>query len=119
MKRILIVEDNDLNLKLFREMLTYGGYEVIEASNGNEGVEKAVRERPDLILMDIQMPGVNGITAIKKMKEMPELKDMPIIAITAYAMSGDRDQFLSRGFTDYIPKPVKISDLLEKVKKYV
>jgi two-component system cell cycle response regulator DivK len=118
-KKILIVEDNELHMKLCREILHLGGYEVIESYNGIECIEKAVREMPGLILMDIQMPGVDGITAMRRIKEVPAIKDIPVIAITSYAMVGDRERFLAEGFSDYIQKPINVLGLLEAVKKHL
>jgi len=119
MKRILVVEDYEINMKLFGEILRYAGYEMIEARNGNEAIEKAIKERPDLICMDIQLPGMDGVTAMKKIKEYPELKDIPVIAVTSYAMPGDRERLLSGGFADYISKPIRVSEVLETIKKYL
>ncbi len=119
MKRILVVEDNEINMKLCREIIRYGGYEMIEARDGNEAIEKAMKEMPNLICMDIQLPGMDGVTAMKKMKEYPELKDIPVIALTSYAMPGDKERFLSEGFDDYISKPMKVQEVLETIKKYL
>jgi two-component system cell cycle response regulator DivK len=119
MKKVLIVEDNEANLKLVREVLIYIGYKSIEAKNGYEGIELAEKEKPDLILMDIQMPKMNGVEAIKKIRKITELKNIPILALTAFAMKGDRERFLSEGFNDYIQKPFRIDELIEKIQKYL
>ncbi len=113
MKRVLIVEDDGVNMTLFRDVLHYGGYEVIEACNGLEAVEAAKRERPDLILMDIMIPEMDGVTAMKRIRELPELKDTPIIALTALVTDGEE------GFDGVIPKPVELTVLLETVGRHL
>jgi two-component system cell cycle response regulator DivK len=115
--KILIVEDNERNLKLFRSLLNSQGYETIEAWDGEEGVKLAKDQKPDLILMDIQMPVMDGITAIKILKEDPDTKGIPVIALTSYAMKGDRERFLSEGFVEYIAKPIKVDEFLEVVRR--
>lgn len=117
--KILIVEDNEKNLKLFRSLLNSQGYETVEARDGEEGVRLAKDQKPDLILMDIQMPVVDGITATRILKENPETKDIPVMALTSYAMKGDRDRFLSEGFVEYIAKPIKVDEFLEVVRRYL
>ncbi|MBM4140070.1 MAG: response regulator [Nitrospira sp.] len=117
--KILIVEDNEKNLKLFRSLLNSQGYETIEARDGEEGVRLAKYQKPDLILMDIQMPVMDGGTATRILKENPETKNIPVIALTSYAMKGDRERFLSEGFVKYIAKPIKLDEFLEVVRKYL
>jgi two-component system cell cycle response regulator DivK len=119
MKRILIVEDNEKNLKLFRSLLNSQGYETIEAREGEEGVRLAKYQNPDLIFMDIQMPVMDGVTATRILKESPETKDIPVIALTSYAMKGDRERFLSEGFVEYIAKPIKVDEFLEVVRRFL
>ena len=119
MKKILIVEDDEFNLKLFSEIVSSSGYQAIEARSGIEAIEKAKSEEPDLILMDIQLPGMDGVTALKKIKEFSRQKEIPVIALTGYAMSGDNERFLSQGFAGYVAKPINISEFLETIKKYV
>lgn len=119
MKKVLVVEDNEINRKLIREMLTHGGYEVDEAASGREGIELARSWAPDLILMDIQLPGMDGISTMKRIREMPEYCNTPILALTSYAMAGDHERFVSEGFTGYIPKPVRVTDLLETLGRYL
>lgn len=118
MKKILIVEDNEWNLKLFRDIVQFAGYRVIEARSGLEAIEKAQSEAPDLILMDIQLPGMDGVAAMKKIKELPWPKNMPVIALTGYAMDGDGDKFLAEGFAAYVSKPINITALLETIRKF-
>ena len=115
MGNILVTDDSLLNRKLVRDILKSAGHEVTEASDGLEGINKAKEELPDLILMDIHMPNMDGIAAMKKIREIPGLKETPVIAITAYAMKGDRKKIIDEGFDDYIPKPVSINDLIDKV----
>ena len=116
-KHILIVEDDKKNMKLLRDILNASGYGTIEASDGKKAVELAGQERPDLIMMDVQMPIMNGIEATKIIKADPGTRHIPIVALTGFAMSGDRKRFIQAGCDDYISKPYIISQLLEKVKK--
>ncbi len=117
MVKILIVEDNQKNLKLFSILLKSQGFEVITAENGKIGVEKAISDLPDLILMDIQMPIMDGIIALKELKKNPDVMDIPVIALTSYAMKGDREKFLDEGFTSYISKPVRKNSFFRTVKE--
>ena len=103
---ILIVDDHAMNRKLFRVLLEKSGYEVVEAEDGKEGFDLAKKVIPSLILMDIQMPGMDGITALKAIREMDATREIPVIALTSYAMQGDRERFLAEGFVDYISKPI-------------
>ena len=119
MKKILVVDDNIFNIKLVQAAMMPSNREVLIAHDGAEGIEKAKLEMPDLILMDIQMPKVNGIDAMKEIKKTGGLEDVPIIAYTAYAMTGDREKLLQDGFDDYLEKPVAISNLVEIVNKHL
>ena len=119
MKRILVVDDNIFNIKLVQAAMIPSNREVLIAYDGAEGIEKAKLEMPDLILMDIQMPKVNGIDAMKEIKKTGGLEDVPIIAYTAYAMTGDREKLLQDGFDDYLEKPVAISNLVEIINKHL
>ena len=105
-KRILIVEDDSKNLKLVRDLLQVSGYVTLEATNGKLGVEVAKEQKPDLILMDIQMPVMDGLQAARLLKADEETKKIPIIALTAYAMKGDEEKMLQAGCDGYIPKPI-------------
>ena len=116
-RKVLIVEDNERNLKLFRLIIGFLGYEVFSAKNGEEGVRMAKEMEPDLILMDIQMPVMDGITAMDNIRADEKIKDIPVIALTSYAMRGDRERFLQHGFTDYIAKPVGKDSLIGAVRK--
>ncbi|MBU4449580.1 MAG: response regulator [Proteobacteria bacterium] len=116
-KKILIVEDIPMNRRLIRDILTYQGYEVIEAENGKEAVRIAREQKPDLIIMDLQMPVMSGYDAIKILKSDPVTKDIKIIAVTSFAMSGDREKVLAAGFDNYISKPINTRELPEMVKR--
>ena len=118
MFNILVVEDHPNNMELIVEILNNNGFIIDMAENGKEAVEKAERKIYDLILMDIELPEMNGIVATKLIKSKPEYKDKPVIALTAYAMKGDKEKFLSEGFDDYISKPIDISEFIKKVEKY-
>jgi len=118
-KKILIIEDNEQNLTLMKDILTYHRYEVIEADNGKEGVKIARELRPDLILMDIQMPVMDGFTAIKILKGDPVTKNIKIIGVTSYAMKGDREKILASGFDAYFSKPINTRQLPELVKTFL
>ncbi|TAL24947.1 MAG: response regulator [Nitrospirae bacterium] len=105
-EKILIAEDNENNRKLISDILVYYGYEVVEAKDGAEAVEMVAGEKPDLILMDIQMPVMDGLTALKIIRNDLKMKGVKIIALTSFAMKGDRERFLKVGFDDYITKPI-------------
>jgi CheY-like chemotaxis protein len=115
-KHILIVEDDNKNIILLRDILDISGYVTIEAGDGKSAVELAKKEMPDLILMDIQLPVMDGLEATKRIKADPATQKIPIFALTAFAMSGDREKVIQAGCDDYISKPYDIKELLEKVK---
>lgn len=116
-EKILIVEDNNKNRLLIVDVLKYHGYEVIEAKNGEEGIRMAKENRPDLILMDLHMPVMDGFKAIEIIKDDPVTKKIKIIAVTSFAMKGDRDKVLSAGADDYIAKPIDTRKLPKIVKR--
>jgi two-component system cell cycle response regulator DivK len=118
-KRILIVEDQEDNRAILRDVLSTAGYELIEAVDGGEGVELALRERPDLILMDIQLPVLDGYEATRRIKGNAELKSIPIIAVTSYALSGDEAKARAAGCDGYVTKPFSPRQLLTKVREYL
>ncbi len=118
-KRILIIEDQEDNRAILRDLLSQAGYELIEAVDGEEGVELAQSERPDLILMDIQLPLIDGYEATRRIKAKPELKSIPIIAVTSYALSGDEAKARAAGCDGYVTKPFSPRDLLAKVRAYL
>ena len=118
-KTILIIEDSSENRILLRDVLAFEGYEVFEAENGALGVSMAKALLPELIFMDIQMPVMDGLTALRHLREMPETSALTVVALTSFAMKGDRERFLEAGFDDYISKPVHPNSILGLVKKYL
>lgn len=116
---ILIVEDNDLNMKLFRDLLQIQGLNIVETKNGFDAMQLAEAQKPDLILMDIQLPGISGIDVIRSIKNNSKTSNIPIIAVTAFAMKEDRDRIMESGCDAYLPKPISISLFLEMVGKYL
>jgi len=119
MKRILVVEDNETNMYLIKFMLEKSGYEVIEARESAVGVELAVKEKPDLILMDIQLPDMNGLEATKRIRASEADSEIPIIALTSFAMAGDREKALAAGCTGYIEKPINPDTFISEIEKYL
>lgn len=115
MKRVLIVEDNPSNLKLAGTILTKAGYEVRQAPDAPGGIEQARHWQPDLILMDVQLPGVDGLSAMRTLKSDPATRAIPIIALTAFAMKGDEQKMLAAGFDGYIAKPIRYREFLDRV----
>ena len=115
MTRILYIEDNEDNVYMLTQRLTRHGFDVSIASDGAQGIEKAIRERPDLILMDLGLPALDGWTATRHLKQLPDTKDIPILALSAHTMPGDRDKALDAGCDDYDAKPVVFERLLEKI----
>jgi len=118
-KRILVVEDQEDNRRILRDMLGNAGYELIEAESGEEAVIAVEAQRPDLILMDIQLPIMDGYEAARRIKSNPEMKAVPIIAVTSYALAGDEAKALAAGCTAYITKPYSPRALLAKVREYL
>jgi two-component system cell cycle response regulator DivK len=118
-KTVLIVEDNELNMKLFNDLLEAHGYATLKTAHGNEAMELARRHRPDLILMDIQLPEISGLEVTKWLKEDPELRAIPIIAVTAFAMKGDEEKIRQGGCEAYIAKPISVTKFLETVERFL
>lgn len=118
-KKVLIVEDNMLNMKLFRDLIEANGYETAQTSNGHDVLDLARREKPDLIIMDIQLPEVSGLEVTSWLKADEELSTIPVIAVTAFAMKGDEEKIREGGCEDYIAKPISVIDFLETIKKYL
>lgn len=118
-KTILVVEDHDDNRRIMRDLFTSGGYEVVEATTGMEGVAAAENASPDLILMDIQLPGIDGYEATRRIRSIPALEGTPIIAVTSYALSGDDKKAFAAGCDDYVTKPFSPRILLKKVQTYM
>jgi two-component system cell cycle response regulator DivK len=113
-----VVEDNDLNMKLFHDVLEADGYNVLQAKDGMEGWRIAREQRPNLILMDIQLPEVSGLEVTKWLKDDETLKSIPVIAITAFAMAGDKEKILEGGCDAYIVKPISIPNFLQTVERF-
>ena len=118
-KKILIVEDNDLNLKLFRDLLGANGYETLETKEGYEAINIAKTMRPNLILMDIQLPEISGLEVTKRIKADADIRHIPIIAVTAFAMKDDEEKILRAGCEAYISKPISIADFLGAVRRFL
>ena len=118
-KTILIVEDHEDNRRIMRDLLASSGLTVIEALNGIDGVQAAAKHRPDLILMDVQLPGIDGYEATRRIKAMPALRQTPIIIVTSYALSGDDKKAYAAGCDDYVAKPFSPRRLLEKIRGYL
>jgi len=118
-KSVMIVEDNELNMKLFNDLLEANGYITIKTRNGLEALDLARAHKPDLILMDIQLPEVSGLEVTKWLKEDDELRSIPVIAVTAFAMKGDEERIRQGGCEAYISKPISVSKFVETVKSYV
>jgi len=118
-KSILIVDDNEKNLKLIRDILQFKGFVTFEAADGEAAVQMAQTNLPALILMDVQLPGMDGRTAMKAIKAGEQTRNIPVIALTALAMRGTREGLLADGFDDYISKPIDIKEVLNLVQKYL
>ncbi len=118
-KRILMVEDEPKNMKLLRDLLQKFGYETVEATDGEQGVELTRKIKPDLILMDIMMPKLDGFEATRILKADISTKDIPVVALTAFAMSGDKERALAAGCDGYITKPVDVNVLLKTVGQFL
>ena len=114
---ILIVEDNEKNLKLVRDVLQYKGYQTIEAGTGEDAVRLARARIPDLVLMDIQLPGMDGITALGQLRADPATRAIPVIAVTASAMTHDRKKIMAAGFDGYQSKPIRIGEFLDAIRQ--
>jgi two-component system, cell cycle response regulator DivK len=117
MSVILIIEDNERNLKLVRDVLQVKGYETLEAVTGEDGVKLAVEHKPDLVLMDIQLPGINGIEALGQLRANPVTEKIPVIAVTASVMQQDRKMITEAGFDAYVGKPINLKEFLDAVRK--
>jgi two-component system cell cycle response regulator DivK len=118
-KTVLIVEDNDLNMKLFHDLLDAHGYKTLQTRNGIEALELAREHHPNLILMDIQLPEVSGLEVIKWLKEDDHLREIPVIAVTAFAMKGDEERIRQGGCEAYISKPISVTTFLDTVRQFI
>ena len=118
-KTVLVIEDNEMNMKLARSLLQIGKYNVLEAFDAENGIQLAREHHPDLILMDIQLPGMDGLTATREIKNDPAVKDITIIALTSYAMEGDEKKAMDAGCAGYIAKPIDTRSFLETLGKFL
>src|SRR5579885_805167 len=118
-KRVLIVEDNDLNMKLFHDLLEAHGYDTLQTKDGLEALKLAREYRPDLILMDIQLPEVSGLEVTKWLKDDQELKAIPVIAVTAFAMKGDEERIREGGCEAYLSKPISVGKFIETIRHFL
>ena len=117
-QQILVVEDNERNMRLFCDVLQASGYRTLEATTGESAVELALEHRPDLVLMDIQLPDIDGVEALARLRADEQSASLPVLALTAQAMEGDRERFLAAGFDGYLSKPVDIAEFVATVKRY-
>ena len=118
-KKVLIVEDNELNMKLFHDLLDAQGYETLETRDGLQALALARLHRPDLILMDIQLPEISGLGVTKWVKEDEELAHIPVVAVTAFAMKGDEERIREGGCEAYISKPISVSHFLDTIRRFI
>jgi two-component system cell cycle response regulator DivK len=116
--QVLVVEDNEKNMKLFRDVLLAAGYRPLEATTGEYAVAVAAEHSPDLVLMDIQLPDIDGVEALGRLRADSRTASLPVLALTAQAMEGDRERFLAAGFDGYLSKPVNVVDLVATVARY-
>jgi len=117
-EQVLVVEDNERSMKLFRDVLQASGYRILEATTGERAVELVIERGPDLVLMDIQLPDIDGVRALDRLRANEQTAPVPVLALTAQAMEGDRERFLAAGFDGYLSKPVNIADLVATVERY-
>jgi two-component system cell cycle response regulator DivK len=118
-KHILVVEDEEDNRRILRDLLTTSGYEMTEAVNGEDALLEVAKQRPDLILMDIQLPAMDGYETTRRIRMNPDLESLPIIAVTSYALAGDESKALAAGCNAYVSKPYSPRQLLEKIREYL
>ena len=116
--QVLVVEDNEKNMKLFRDVLEASGYRLLEATTGEQAMELAAEQQPNLVLMDIQLPDLDGVDALGRLRADARTASIPVVALTAQAMHGDRERFLDVGFDAYISKPVDIVEFVKTVKEH-
>jgi len=117
-EQVLVVEDNEMNMKLFRDILVATGYRTLEATTGGAAVEMASEHTPDLVLMDIQLPDLDGVQALYRLRANARTATIPVLALTAQAMRGDRERFLAEGFDGYVSKPVNVRELIDIVAQH-
>jgi two-component system cell cycle response regulator DivK len=117
-RRILVVEDNPLNLKLVRDVLQFAGYDVVEAQSGEDGLRAAQQDPPDLVLMDLQLPGIDGTETLRRLRESSLGRDVPVVAVTAFAMAEDRERACMAGFDGFIEKPISARELPATIEAF-
>jgi two-component system cell cycle response regulator DivK len=117
-ERVLLVEDNAKNMKLFRDVLQAAGYSTFEATTGEDAVELAQSHEPALVLLDVQLPGIDGLEALRRLRQHELTASIPVLAVTAQAMSGDRERFLEAGFDGYLSKPIDVAELIQVVREH-
>jgi len=117
-ERVLIVEDNEKNMKLVRDVLQATGYSTLEATTGEEAIELSLSQAPALVLMDVQLPGIDGVEALERLRQNERTASIPVLALTAQAMSGDRERFLEAGFDGYLSKPIDVAELIQVVQEH-
>jgi two-component system cell cycle response regulator DivK len=118
-RRILVVEDNPLNLKLVRDVLQFAGYDVVEAQSGEEGLRAAEADPPDLVLMDLQLPGIDGTETLRRLRQGSLGRDVPVVAVTAFAMAEDRERANLAGFDGYVEKPISVRELPGQIEGFL
>ncbi len=118
-KSVLIVEDNELNMKLFEDLLEAHGYDTFQTNDGRLVMDMVKKNKPDLIIMDIQLPEISGLEVTAMLKKEKDLKDIPVIAVTAFAMKGDEEKIRQGGCEDYIAKPISVTEFISVVQKYI
>jgi two-component system, cell cycle response regulator DivK len=116
---ILIVDDTEMNVRLARDVLRFAGFRTLEAGTGGEGISLAAEHHPDLILMDIRLPDMDGVTARHHLKDHPGTASIPVVALTSFAMKGDRDRFLAEGFDGYLEKPISVKEFPDQVRSHL
>ena len=118
-KTVMIIEDNELNMKLFGDLLKVSGYRTVQFTDGKKAVENMREHRPDLLLVDIQLPEVSGLQVIRAIKAEEDLRDIPVIAVTAFAMKGDEERIREAGCDSYISKPIVVGEFIADVRRYI
>src|SRR5437870_4516588 len=118
-KLVLIVDDNEKNVKLARDVLRFAGFRTLDAGTGEEGVSLAAEHLPDVILMDIRLPDMDGTAALRRLKDDTRTAHMRVVALTSFAMKGDREKFLAEGFDGYLEKPISVKDFPDEVRRYL
>ena len=115
---ILIVDDNEKNMKLARDVLRFAGFQTLEAASAEQGISLADEHLPDVILMDVRLPGMDGSAAVKRLKRQDRTAGIPVVALTSFAMKGDRERFLAEGFDGYLEKPISVKEFPDQVRAY-